>query len=109
MIRITQREHLLHCIVPAATVRLEVEAAGIGDRVVPAESGCAGLRKWIAGDLRKARGDLSYAKRRGVEGIVFMMQGAIGALLRLSDACAAKPTKQTLGGNSVFNEQETEQ
>lgn len=37
MIQITRVEHLLHCVVPAATVRMQVEAAGIGERAVPAE------------------------------------------------------------------------
>jgi hypothetical protein len=36
MIQITQRIHLLHCVVPAATVRAG-EAPGIGERAVPAE------------------------------------------------------------------------
>ena len=37
MIQITQREHLLHCVVPAATVRMQEEATGMEDRAVPAE------------------------------------------------------------------------
>jgi hypothetical protein len=36
MIRVTQREHLLHCVVPAVDVRAG-EAPGIGERAVPAE------------------------------------------------------------------------
>jgi hypothetical protein len=91
MIQITQRIHLLYCVVPAATVRAG-EAPGIGERAVPAE-----MPDWEAG--RVCFEWLAKAARRAAMPLSDKTYTLISRLMaRNADA---QRTQSGIGGNVV--------